>query len=211
MAIGIFGGTFDPVHLGHLRAAEEIRETFGLERVYFVPASIPPHKRGKRIAGIDQRVEMLKIAIRGNAHLRLSELEIRRGGVSYSIDTVETFEKRYGEVYFILGNDAFLEIGTWRRCEELFSHAHFVIMLRPMKGEHADFEALPDAVRQGARVIDDKTLEHVSGRRIYLKRVTQLDISSTRIREAARRGKSIKYLVPERVERFIDQRGLYKS
>jgi nicotinate-nucleotide adenylyltransferase len=211
MGIGIFGGTFDPVHLGHLRAAEEIRESFGLERVYFVPASVPPHKRGKRIAGTDQRIEMLKIAIRGNAHLRLSELEIKRGGVSYSIDTVETFEKKYDEIYFILGVDAFLEIGTWRRYDELFSHAHFIIMLRPMEGGQADFEVLPEAVRRDARRIDASTLEHVSGRRIYLKRVTQLDISSTRIREASRQGKSIKYLVPDKVERFIDQRGLYKT
>ena len=210
MAIGIFGGTFDPVHLGHLRAAEEIRESFGLERVYFVPASIPPHKRGKRIAGIDQRVEMLKTAIRGNAHLRLSELEIKRGGVSYSIDTVKTFEKRYGEIYFILGVDAFLEIDTWHCYEELFSHAHFVIMLRPMEGGRPAFEVLPEAVRRDARRIDGETLEHASGRRIYLKRVTQLDISSTRIREASRQGKSIKYLVPDKIERFIDQRGLYR-
>jgi nicotinate-nucleotide adenylyltransferase len=210
MAIGIFGGTFDPVHTGHLRAAEEIRESFGLERVYFVPAYIPPHKRGRTIAGIDQRVEMLKMAVRSNPFLRISELEIRRGGISYSIDTIKTFEKRYGDTYFIVGLDAFLEIDTWRRCEELFFHTNFVVMLRP--GEKGTWgpEILPEAVRRGATMIDECTLLHVSGKKICFHRVTQLDISSTRIREASQHKESIKYLLPDNVERFIRERGLYR-
>lgn len=210
MAIGIFGGTFDPVHIGHLRAAEEIGESFGLDKVFFVPAYIPPHKRGKRIAAVDERVEMLKMAIRNNARLGLSDLEIKRGGVSYSIDTIETFEKRYGEIYFIMGLDAFLEIGTWRRFDELFVHADFIIMLRPMEKGVSGAEILPESVRALVKRIDDETLLHESGKRIYLRRVTKLDISSTRIREASRNNKSIRYLVPEKVERFIDQRGLYR-
>jgi len=211
MAIGIFGGTFDPVHIGHLRAAEEIRESFGLERVFFVPAYIPPHKRGRRIADVDQRVEMLKIAVRNNAGLRVSELETKRGGVSYSIDTIETFEKRYGRIYFIVGLDAFLEIDTWHRYEELFFHADFIIMLRPMERDvPASPEILPAGVRDRVNKIDDTTLIHLSGKKIYLKRVTQLDISSTRIREASRENRSIRYLVPDRVEKFINQRGLYR-
>ena len=210
MAIGIFGGTFDPVHVGHLRAAEEIRESFGLEKVFFVPAYIPPHKRGRRIADVDQRVEMLKIAVRNNSGLRLSELEIKRGGVSYSIDTIETFEKRYGQIYFIVGLDAFLEIDTWHRYEELFFHADFIIMLRPMERDISASGILPEAVKGRVKRIDDTTLLHSSGRKICLKRVTQLDISSTRIREASRQNKSIRYLVPDRVEKFINQRGLYR-
>ncbi|HEY3275645.1 MAG TPA: nicotinate-nucleotide adenylyltransferase [Syntrophorhabdaceae bacterium] len=210
MAIGIFGGTFDPVHIGHLRAAEEIRESLGLERVFFVPAPMPPHKRDKKIAHIDQRVEMLKLAVRNNPFLRLSELEIKRGGISYSIDTIETFEKRYGEIYFILGLDAFLEVDTWRRYEELFFHAHFVVMLRPTECREWGAEILPEAIRREVTRIDDTTLHHISGKRILFHRVTQLDISSTRIREASLREESIRYLVPDRVERFIKERGLYK-
>jgi nicotinate-nucleotide adenylyltransferase len=210
MAIGIFGGTFDPVHMGHLRAAEEIRESFGLEKVFFVPAYIPPHKRSKRIADVDQRVEMLKMAIRNNAHLSLSELEIKRGGVSYSIETIETFEKRYGEIYFIMGLDAFMEIGTWHRYDELFSHADFVVMVRPMEKGVSGAELFPENVRGLVNKIDDATLLHTSGKKIYLRRVTQLDISSTRIREASQQNKSIRYLVPDKVERFINQRGLYR-
>ena len=210
MAIGIFGGTFDPVHIGHLRAAEEIRESFGLEKIFFVPAYIPPHKRGRRIADVDQRVEMLKIAVRNNAGLRISELEIKRGGVSYSIDTIETFEKRYGQIYFIMGLDAFLEIDTWHRYQELFLHADFIIMLRPMERDVSPSEILPDGVKDRVKRIDETTLLHSSGKKIYLKRVTQLDISSTRIREASREKRSIRYLVPDRVEKFINQRGLYR-
>jgi nicotinate-nucleotide adenylyltransferase len=209
MAIGIFGGTFDPVHIGHLRAAEEIRESFGLEKVFFVPAYIPPHKRGRRIADVDQRVEMLRIAIRNNTGLRLSELEIKRGGVSYSIDTIQTFERRYGEIYFIMGLDAFLEIDTWYRYQELFLHADFIIMLRPMEREISASGILPEAVRDLVKKIDDTTLLHTSGKKIYLKKVTQLDISSTHIREASRQNRSIRYLVPDRVEKFINKRGLY--
>ncbi|MDR2018335.1 MAG: nicotinate-nucleotide adenylyltransferase [Syntrophobacterales bacterium] len=211
MAIGIFGGTFDPVHIGHMRAAEEIRESFGIEKVFFVPAYIPPHKRGRRVSDVDHRMEMLRIAVRNNPFLRLSELEIRRGGISYSIDTLETFEKRYGELYFIMGLDAFLEIDTWHRYEELFSHADFVIMLRPIDRDISDSAILPETVRRLVRKIDDTTLLHTTGKKIYLKRVTQLDISSTQIREALSRNESIRYLVPERVERFISERGLYRA
>ncbi len=211
MGIGIFGGTFDPVHIGHLRAAEEIRESFGLEKIFFVPAYIPPHKRGKRIADIDERVGMLKTAIRGNAYLRFSDLEIKRGGVSYSIDTIETFEKRYGEVYFIVGLDAFLEVDTWHRYGELFSHANFIVMLRPGEREESGLDALPRDLLDMVTRIDESTLLHASGRKIYFPRITQLDISSTRIREASKNQKSIKYLVPDRVERFIQQRGLYNT
>jgi nicotinate-nucleotide adenylyltransferase len=210
MAIGIFGGTFDPVHIGHLRAAEEIRESFGLERIYFVPAGIPPHKRGKRIADVDQRVEMLRIAVRNNPFLRISPLEIKRGGVSYSIDTIETFEKRYGETYFILGLDAFLEVNTWRRHEELFAHAHFVVMLRPRESESWGIEIVPESIRKDVKKIDESTLQHISGKKIHFHRVTQLDISSTRVREASYRKQSIKYIVPDQVERFIRERGLYR-
>jgi nicotinate-nucleotide adenylyltransferase len=210
VAIGIFGGTFDPVHIGHLRVAEEIRESFFLDRVYFVPAYIPPHKQDKQISGIDQRVEMLRIAIRNNPFLSLSEMEVRRGGVSYSIETVEAFEKRHDNVFFIIGLDAFLEIHTWRRYMDLFSSTSFIIMLRPLDRTVSGFDILPEDVRSGVTRIDDSTLQHDSGKRIYLHRVTQLDISSTKIRDALKNDKSIKYLVPDRVERFINKRGLYR-
>ncbi len=211
MAIGIFGGTFDPVHIGHLRVAEEIRESFSLERVFFVPAYIPPHKRDKQISGIDQRIEMLKIAIRNNPFLRLSEMEVKRGGISYTIETIETFGKKYGGTFFIIGLDAFLEIQTWHRYRELFSRTNFIIMLRPLDHEASGLDIVPEAVRGAVERIDESTLQHFSGTRIYLHRVTQLDVSSTKIRDASKNARSIRYLVPDKVERFINQRGLYKT
>ncbi len=210
MAIGIFGGTFDPVHIGHLRAAEEIRESFLLERVFFVPAYIPPHKRDQQISGIDERMEMLKIAVRNNPFLRISSIEVKRGGVSYSIETVESFGKKYDSTFFIIGIDAFLEIDTWHRFEELFFRTNFIIMMRPMDRNISGFDIFPGEIAGSVRRLDDSTFQHVSGTCIHLRRVTQIDVSSTRIREALKNDQSIRYLVPDKVERFINKRGLYR-
>jgi nicotinate-nucleotide adenylyltransferase len=210
VAIGIFGGTFDPIHMGHLRAAEEIRESFFLDRVFFVPAHIPPHKRDKQISGIDQRVEMLRVAVRNNPFLRVSEVEVNRGGVSYSIETIESFGKRFDRTFFIIGLDAFLEVHTWHRYKELFSRTNFIIMLRPMDRDVSGLDILPEEIGGEVKKIDQSTFQHASGKQIYLKRVTQLDVSSTKIREASKNDKSIKYLVPDKVERLINQRGLYR-
>ena len=114
MAIGVFGGTFDPVHVGHLRVAEEVREAFSMERVYFVPARVQPFKQAGSGAAADDRVRMLEMATRGNTFFRTSQVEIRRGGVSYSIDTVKHFARRFGEIYFLVGLDAFSDIGLWK-------------------------------------------------------------------------------------------------
>lgn len=133
MAIGVFGGTFDPVHVGHLRVAEEVREAFSLERVYFVPASIQPLKVTAQGTGADERVRMLEMAVSSNGFFRVSVLEIKRGGISYSIDTVRHFSRRFGHIYFLVGMDAFLDIGLWKDCSELFSMTDFVVMVRPGK------------------------------------------------------------------------------
>ena len=120
MAIGVFGGTFDPVHVGHLRVAEEAREAFSMERVYFVPARIQPLKQQIKGAAAHDRIRMLEMATRGNSFFRTSPVEIRRGGVSYSIDTIKHFARRFGEIYFLMGMDAFSDIGLWKAHEELF-------------------------------------------------------------------------------------------
>jgi len=207
MAIGVFGGTFDPVHVGHLRIAEEVREAFSLERIYFVPASVQPLKATVVAAGADERVRMLKMAIAGNGFFRISSTEIRRRGLSYSIDTVRHFSRRFGQIFFLVGTDAFLDIGLWKDWSDLFSSADFVVMARPSN----EFSGFPRGLARQIRKIDEATFEHGSGRRIYFRRITQLDISSTRIRELASAGKSIKYLVPGAVERYIMSRGLYRS
>ncbi len=211
MRVGIFGGTFDPVHMGHLRASEEIREAYSLDRIYFIPAHIPPHKRSREITDPELRLTMLKHAIRGNNFLRASEMEIRNGGVSYSINTIKTFERRFKKVYFVIGIDAFSEIHTWHLYREIFNHTNFIVMGRPRSKNRRDNGLFPADVGKDIRKINGHTFEHVSRHRIYMESVTQLDISSTKIRDAVRDGRSIKYLVPQSVEKFILERGLYKN
>jgi nicotinate-nucleotide adenylyltransferase len=207
MAIGLFGGTFDPIHVGHLRVAQEVCEHFSLERVYFVPAWTQPLKTGLKAAEADDRLQMIKRAIRDNAFFRCSAAEIDRGGISYSIETLKAFGRRFSEIYFLIGLDAFADIGLWKSFGDLFTYAHFVVMVRP--GRKAD--GLPAALKGKVRKIDDTTWEHASGKRIYFQHITQLDISSTMIRALSREGKSIKYLVPRSVEQYIAQRGLYTN
>jgi nicotinate-nucleotide adenylyltransferase len=210
MKVGIFGGTFDPVHIGHLRAAEEIREQYMLDKIYFVPACIPPHKRTLEITDPGLRLTMLKRAIRGNSFLYTSDIEIKNQGVSYSINTVKVFQKRYKKLYFIIGIDAFLEINTWYNYREIFNYTNFIIMDRPFNRKTPANTLFPSDIRKDIDRIDEGTFKHASGNEIYMQRVTQLDISSTKIRDSARNGKSIKYLVPQRVETFIDKMGLYR-
>jgi nicotinate-nucleotide adenylyltransferase len=205
MAVGLFGGTFDPVHVAHLRIAEEVREAFSLERIYFVPAWIQPLKRTSGGADAFDRVHMLEMATRDNALFRTSKVEIRRGGVSYSIDTLRLFSRRFDDLYFLVGLDAFCDIGLWKGCDELFRYANFVVMVRPGRR----VEGLPESLKEKVRMVDSSTWEHVLGKRIYLHNITQLDVSSTRIRELMNEGKSIRYLVPRQVERYITERGLY--
>ena len=207
MAIGLFGGTFDPIHVGHLRIAEEVREHFNLESVYFVPASVQPLKVQMRGADGMDRMKMVKTAIRGNGFFKASSLEIGRGGVSYTIDTIRAFHRDHGDIYFLVGMDAFRDVGLWKNYEELFRYTNFVVMARPGYGRNV----FPSAMKGNVQAINHDTWEHTSGKRIYLHDITQLDISSTRIRELVRAGKSIKYLVPGSVERYIGKRGLYTN
>lgn len=207
MAVGLFGGTFDPVHMAHLRIAEEVREAFSLERIYFVPAWIQPLKRVSTGAGASDRVRMLEMATRSNALFRTSRVEIRRQGISYSIDTLRLFSKRFDDLYFLVGLDAFHDVGLWKGCDELFGYANFIVMMRPGRR----MEGLPESLRNKATSVGPSTWEHSSGKRIYLHRITQLDVSSTRIRDLTRAGKSIRYLVPREVEKYIAKRGLYTN
>jgi len=209
MKVGIFGGTFDPVHFGHLRAAEEVREAYFLDKIYFVPAYIPPHKQYIKITDYDSRLKMLRAAIKGNRYLYVSDLEIKRKGVSYTIDTVRAFERHFEEIYFILGLDAFTEIDTWHDYPDLFYHTNFIVMERPNKLERNYYEVFPQDIKGSIKQYDIHTFEHKSGKKIQMYPVTQLDISSTQIRKYVLMGKSIRYLVPPAVERIIGEKLLY--
>jgi nicotinate-nucleotide adenylyltransferase len=209
MRVGLFGGSFDPIHNGHLRVAEEVRERFSLEKLHFIPAFAQPLKQRIKVTPAADRLKMVEMATRNNKFFHASPVEIRRGGLSYSVETIEKFAAREGDVYFLVGLDAFSEIDRWKEYRRIFEQAHLVILVRPGHSKVHPADLFPPDVRPDVKKVDDATYEHRSGKRICFHRVTQLDISSTMIRQLAHQGASIKYLVPYAVERFIKRGGLY--
>ena len=212
--VGILGGSFDPIHLGHLRSAEEVREALALERVYFLPANQPPHKPERRLAAGADRLAMVERAIADHPAFRLCALEIERGGTSYSVDTLEAFAdiEPGADLHFVVGIDAFREIQTWKEVARLFELSSFVVTDRPPDVVERSIEHLPVAARE-AFCYDPDTLSyrHRSGTRLRFLPITGIDISATAVRERVRRGQSIRYLVPPEVERYIRERKLYAS
>lgn len=213
MDIGLFGGTFDPVHLGHLRAAEEIREQFGLKKVIFIPSRVPPHKKDAA-APARHRFEMVRAAIAGNPFFAASDIELRRRGSSYSFDTIGHFSRECGaqaRLFFILGVDAFREIHTWRRYPEFFSLCSFIVMSRPGRFEPEPEKNVPDGFSSLFTYRPEASrYEHASGRCVHFSRISLLDISSTAVRQALRAGRSVKYLVPDAVAGYSARHNLYE-
>lgn len=212
--IGLFGGTFNPIHFGHLRAAEEIGEACRLDEVIFVPASYPPHKKKVDIPA-SLRLEMVRLAISDNVHFALSEVELKRSGKSYSIETIKHFRQQLGmgpSLYFLVGLDAFLEIDTWKDYRALFELCHFVILSRPglekkFSAEHLPVELAGDFCYDAAK----GGYAYRSGFFVFPKEITAMDISSTKIRENFQKGRSVKYLLPPPVEDFIRSHKLYQN
>ncbi len=215
MKIGLFGGTFDPIHWGHLRSAEEVSETFGLDRVYFIPAAVPPHKRGQTTTPVRDRLQMVRLAVAKNPRFHVSTVEISRAGVSYSIDTIRDFaaKKQPGDLlYFIIGLDAFREIGTWKDFAELFPLCHFIVTSRPGSKDNDPLKGTGVAVKKlFCYDFRRKNYRHGSGTRVFFDELTDIAISASEIRALVKAGKSIRYLVPAEVERYIKRRGLYRS
>jgi nicotinate-nucleotide adenylyltransferase len=213
MKIGIFGGTFDPIHWGHLRSAEEVSETYRLDRVDFVPAAHPPHKRGQTTTPARDRLRMVRLAVAHNPCFAVSTVELKRPGLSYSIDTVREYAKKLGKgdsLYFIIGLDAFREIGTWNQYQELFSLCHFIVTSRPGTPERDLFKGAGVAVKKlFCYDPKHKNYRHPSGTRVYFIELTDIAISASEIRALVQRKKSIRYLVPSSVERYIKRRRLY--
>lgn len=190
---GIMGGTFDPIHYGHLVTAEEVRDYFDLEEVVFVPSARPPHKIGQEISDPEHRYLMVVLATVTNPYFRVSRVEIERPGPSYSIDTVRYFKSVWGEdteIFFITGADAFAQISHWNNPTELLSICTFVAASRP-----------------GYRLCLESSLQG----KVKVIEVSALAISSSEIRRRVRRGESIKYLLPEAVENYIYKNGLYRT
>jgi nicotinate-nucleotide adenylyltransferase len=219
-SIGLFGGTFNPIHLGHLQVAEEVRKGFGLEKIIFIPSAIPPHKGVDGLADAKDRYSMIVDAISSNKDFVVSDAEIHRKGPSYTIDTVLYFKNKYAgdtDCYLIVGLDAFLEIDTWRTFQELFNLIPFIVMTRPLADTRQPDDAQTVLENFIKSRVDHKywfshhksCFCHPAKKPIFLVSVTPIDISSTGIRNRIKRGLSINHLVPESVEMNIQQKGLY--
>jgi nicotinate-nucleotide adenylyltransferase len=209
--VGVLGGTFDPIHFGHLRMAEEVRESFGLSRVLFIPAGSPPHKDPEGITSIDHRLRMAKAAVKQNPFFEVWEVEKERER-SYSVETLKELNIRFGQLwdlYFILGLDAFLEIHTWHEYKTLFELSHWVVLRRPGSRSWGA-RALPRYI-EGLFQHDPATdsFVHKSGKRVFFRHFRTLEISASEIRALVRAGRSIRYLVPTEVEDYINQHHLY--
>lgn len=214
LKLGILGGTFDPIHLGHLRTAEEIGQELNLEKVYLIPSASPPHKAREPVAAFDNRLAMVQLAVGDSALLEVLDLEGKRPGLSYSIETLKELHSTYEpqpEIFFILGTDAFREIKTWKDYQDLFDYAHFVIIERTGVQLH---ELEPLLMELGFETKDTEREDifiRPSGKSVFRMSTTLMDISSTRIREMVAEGKSIRFLLPDPVRNYLMDKGLYKK
>ncbi len=209
---GLFGGTFNPIHLGHLLGAEEIRDTFGLDEVIFIPSAIPPHKDLHEVIDVKHRLEMVRLAIASNPFFSISDIELSRPGKSYTIDTIRYFRgKNDHDPFFILGREAFVEIETWKDYQDLFTLCHFIVMTRPGFQKKPVASQLPQSLTPVFQYdIETKAWTHFSGYHLYFKEISFLDISSTRVRQLVERRESIGHWVPTEVEVYIQSQGLYQ-
>ena len=213
MRLGILGGTFNPIHLAHLRVAEEVREVCTLDQVLFLPAATPPHKSVAEATPFAERMAMVELAIADHPDFAVSDLEGRRRGKNFSVDTLEILQReRPGdELFFIIGMDSFRDLATWHDYRRIFTLANIVVAPRPGVAETPPGERLPVAMRDQFCYDDQsKIWRHAGGTTLIFLEETYLDISSTRIRQLVAAGRSIRYLVPPAVAEYIRRRGLYR-
>lgn len=191
--IGIFGGSFDPPHIGHLIIAELACEQLGLDKVIFVPAYLPPHKVGSHRSSPHHRLQMTKIAVKGNPRFTASDIEIQREGISYTVDTLRHFKKEYpkSKLFLIIGADNYAQFVTWKSPDVIAKLASLAVYPRPGYGT--------------------TVLPHSYFGKEYLLFGNKLDLSSTEIRKRVFAAKTIRYLVPEKVEHYIAKKHLYKK
>ncbi|MGH7885254.1 MAG: nicotinate-nucleotide adenylyltransferase [Thermodesulfobacteriota bacterium] len=215
MKIGLIGGTFNPVHLGHLRAGEETKEILGLDEICFVPALTPPHKKTNSIAGASHRLNMLKFAVDGNPAFKVLDMELKRKPPSYTIDTLKKLKSGNpdNKYYFILGTELFARIDTWKSSKSLFKYADFVILNRPGYYEIDLSHLLPLALKNEFQYSYKENkidvFEHKNSNKLIFINIDGIKLSSTKIRSLIHENKSIKYLVPEKIEKYILDNRLY--
>ncbi|HEY8346571.1 MAG TPA: nicotinate-nucleotide adenylyltransferase [Symbiobacteriaceae bacterium] len=196
--VGIMGGTFDPIHLGHLAAAEGARHLLGLDRVIFMPNRQPPHKQGLPVTPAEHRAAMVRLAIAGNDAFVFSDLELRREGPSYTVDTLRAVRALHPDwrIAFLIGTDSLLQIHTWHEYKALFRLAEVVAIRRP---GHPEAE-VAEAVRRLARE---------TGVQVQVLTLPGVDVASSDLRQRAAQGYPLRYLVPDAVERYIREHRLY--
>lgn len=220
MKIGLFGGTFNPIHIGHLRVAVEVKASFALDKVYLIPAALPPHKEPGGVSEAKDRMEMTRLAVSDLPDFSVSDVELNRSGPSYTIDTVLHFKNDLPDnarLYFILGLDAFLEIDTWKSYKKIFQLIPFIVMTRPDTARSDTTKMwemletyLLKNISDGYRFsLPDSCYVHDEMQPVYIMDVLPVDVSSTMIRRRLNERLSIQGMVPESVEAFIKNRGLY--
>jgi len=212
MRVAIYGGTYDPIHYGHLRVAEEVRETLGLDRVVFVPAFANPFKEGEAGSPAEVRYELVKAAIEGNPGFEVSDLEVSRPETSYTINTVRAFRELHPgvDLSLVVGTDSFNDIRMWCDYEDLLAEASLIVVTRPGFAPKKPAEALPvEVARKFWYDAGSGCYKNSFGTSLTYLSTTIMDISSTDIRERVAAGRSIRYLVPPEVEGIIAGRGLY--
>ena len=202
MRIGIFGGSFNPIHFGHLLLAEACREQMQLDEVWFVPAAVPPHKQDQQLAPSADRVEMLKLAIGGHEAFKLCELELARGGVSYTVDTLAAIraEQPAAELYLLIGADTLVDLPNWREPARVCDLALPTAVCRPGSGE-LNYEPIAPLV----------TAERLAAMKAARVEMPQIGLSSREMRSRVAAGKSIRYQTPRAVEKYIETHGLYRT
>ncbi|RZB30276.1 MAG: nicotinate-nucleotide adenylyltransferase [Desulfobacteraceae bacterium Eth-SRB1] len=224
MRIGLFGGTFNPVHNGHLKAVYEVQKRFALDKSYIIPSAIPPHKKQDGVVDAKDRIEMIRLAVLNSPDIMesvvISDVELKRSGPSYTIDTVLHFKSILPEdsrIYFILGLDAFLEIDTWKSYMDLFLLTSFIVITRfPAKQNDISImrksleNYLQNRISLNYKYSDSESC-YVNNERkpVFFFDVNPLNISSTRIRRLISQGRSIRLFVPEKVDDLIKTKGLY--
>ncbi len=209
--IGIFGGTFDPIHFGHLRPLLDVKQALGLDEVRLIPCFIPPH-RGTPSASAEQRVAMLSLAVADTPGFVIDQRELHRGGPSYTVDTLLSLRHDLGgdvRLCLIVGADAFMALDSWHQWQQLNQLAHIVVMQRP-GALLPKTGAVAELVEQ-AQALDVEELQQQAAGKVLFQSVTQMDIAATSIRELVAQGKDVRFLMPDSVRHYIEIVGLYKN
>lgn len=212
-AIGILGGTFNPIHYGHLRMAQELADALNLDAVHFIPAANPPHKHKPEISA-EQRAAMVRLAIADNKSFVFDDRELHRSGASYTLDTLHSLRETLGRkisITLFMGSDAFTQFDTWYRWQEIISLCHIALVQRPQLSghEHKLLKTLETFLHNHYTENSDELHQQPSGL-ITMRQITALDISSTAIRQKLQHGDSVRYLMPDNVIEYIQQHQLYQ-